>query len=98
MDNEIPNDLNETLLKRDYFLNYLKRATYLEGKTRRIKTQTSSDLTERVLEEMKTFLQELHIDFIKCSSILELFLRGVEQIQQTIDMIRPIILRFHNGG
>ena len=98
MDNEIPNDLNVTLLKRDYFLNYIKRATCLEGKTRRIKSQMSSDLADRVLAELKTFFQDLHIDFIKCNSILELFLRGVEQIQQTINLIRPIILRSQNEG
>ena len=83
-------DLNETLLKRDFFLEFDMRAMTLEREFHNIKVNPcSSQAVEGLYEDLAKFMAELDDEFIKVYRILNLFLKGVDRTLSSFEFMAP---------
>ena len=92
MEHETTFDLNFTLLKREFFLKFVRKATSLESKIRNLNNFSySTEKIDQFYGGLKTFLLDLHGNFQKVCPILKLFLTGVGQILEWLKLVRPHI-------
>ena len=91
VDQTTSSDLNSTLFNREHFIKYIKRGTFLESSTRRL--NGSGEAMHKTTEQLMTFLKDICGEFQKCNTIMDLFINGVQQLHQNIQMIMSAFLK-----
>ena len=91
VDQTTSSDLNSTLFNREHFIKYIKRGTFLESSTRRL--NGSGEAMHKTTEQLMMFLKDICGEFQKCNTIMDLFINGVQQLHQNIQMIMTAFLK-----